>query len=91
MNRTLPPDIIKRYEVLRHGFLKGEAFPARQWWGMAQQGLLVWAQVESTHRSQVLPRYPLDGEGVPAELQSPVTHILACMVLRLHLEVSHGS
>lgn len=91
MRRTLPPDIIKRYEGLRHDFLKGEDCRARQWRGMAQQGLLAWAQVEPTHRFQVLPPCSLDGQGVPAELHSPVTHVLASMVLRLHPEVSHGS
>lgn len=91
MRRTLPPDIINRYEVLRHDFLKGEESQARQWRGMAQQGLLAWAQVEPTYRSQALPSHPLGGEGVPAALQSPVTHVLASMILRLHPEVSHGS
>lgn len=91
MRRTLPPDIINRYEVLRHDFLKGKAFHVRQWRGIVQQGLLAWAQVEPTHRSQALPPCPLDGERVPAALQAPLTHILANMVLCLHPEVSHGS
>ena len=91
MTPTLPPDIVKRYEGLRHDFFRGEESPVRQRRGMVQQGLLAWAQVEPSYRSPVLPLCPLDGEGVPAELESPVTHILASMILRLHPEVSHGS
>ena len=64
MRQILSPDIINRYEGLRHDFLQGESSQARQWRGMAQQGLLAWAQVEPPHRSQVLPPCPLDGEGI---------------------------
>ena len=51
MRRPLPPDIVKRYEGLRHDVLQGEDFQARQWRGIVQQGLLAWAQVELPHRS----------------------------------------
>ena len=91
MRCFLPPDIVNRYDVLRHEFLKGQEGQPDTWRVMVQQGLLAWAQAEPTRLSERIAPRPLCGGGIPAELQSPITHVLAGMILHLHPEVNHVS
>ena len=86
----LPSDIVERYEGLRDHLLQGQWSQSDSWRVVTQRGLLAWSQLMPRQPTPLAPPRPPCG-GVPADLQSPVTHVLASMVLRLHLEVAHGN
>ena len=88
MKPSLSPDIVERYEVLRAHLLQGRWAQADHWRVVVQQGLLAWCQVAPNHPSPLTPPSPPSCSRAPVDLQTPVTHVLASMVLGLHLEVT---
>lgn len=91
MIELLPSDIVEHYEVLRDHLLPGQGAQSDSWRVVTQHGLLAWSQLVPSRPTPLPPPRSPSGSGVPAELQSPVTHVLASMVLRLHPEVAHGN
>ena len=89
MRPFLSPDIVERYEVLRNHLLQGRWAQAHHWRVVVQQGLLAWCQVTPPLPSLLTPPSPPSRSRVPVDLQTPVTQVLASMVLGLHLEVNH--
>ena len=90
MIEPLPSDIVERYEGLRDHLLQGQWSQSESWRIVTQRGLLAWSQLTLSRPTPLPPPRPPSG-GVPADLRSPVTHVLASMVLRLHPEVAHGN
>ena len=91
MRPPLSPDIVERYEVLRDHLVQGRWSQARNWRVVVQHGLLAWSQLPPSPPPPVTPPSPLGRGAVPIDLQSPVTHMLASMVLHLHPEVGHDN
>lgn len=87
MRPSLSSDIVECYEVLRAHLLQGHWAQAHHWHVVVQQGLLAWCEVTPNHPSPLAPPSPLSCSHVPVDLQIPVTHVLASMVLSLRLEV----
>ena len=88
MRPLLASDIVERYEILRDHLLQERWSQAHSWRVIVQHGLLAWSQLPPSRPPPLVPP-PLRRGAVPADLQAPVTHVLASMVLHLHPEVSH--
>ncbi len=88
----IPPlssDIVERYEVLRDHLVQGRWSQASGWQGMVKRGLLAWSQLPPSRPLPLTSPLPPCTSDVPVDLQLPVTHVLASMVLQLHPEVAH--
>ena len=89
MRPPLSSDIVERYEALRDHLVQGQWSQAGGWQVIVQHGLLAWSQLPpSCPLPKTAPAPPCTSD-VPADLQLPVTQVLASMVLRLHPEVTH--
>lgn len=88
MRPSLSSDIVERYEVLRAHLLQGRWAQAHHWRVVVQQGLLAWCELAPNPPSPLTPPFPPTRSYVPVDLQTPVTHVLASMVLSLRLEVT---
>ena len=91
MIERLPSDIVERYAVLRDHLVQGQWSQSDSGRVVTKHGLLAWSQRAPSRPTPLPPPRPPSGGGVPADLQAPVTHVLASMVLRLHPEVAHGN